>query len=267
MARRVIAAVAALILAGVGIVLVLAYASNADERAMADMETVDVLVATGPIAEGTRADQLTGLVEVRAVPRNFLTSGTVDELEDLEGRLLTTPLAAGEQLQAARFSTPEELRAQNEFELPEEAEDLHQVTVPLANPRALGGNIAPGDTVGVFVSIEPKGEDAPSMTHLTLHKVLVVRVEGGYVEAPPVASPDDEDAEPGEGATGGPEEEQAAADTVLVTLALEAPDAERLVFGMEWGQVWLSYEPEDADENGTQVVVVTIPDDARDVYE
>jgi pilus assembly protein CpaB len=49
--------------------------------------------------------------------------------------------------------------------------------------------------------------------------------------------------------TGGPPD-----GAVLVTLALTAPDAEQLVWGMENGSVWLSAEPTDATEDGTRVV-------------
>src|SRR5690606_9085940 len=111
----------------------------------------------------------------------------------------------------------------------------------------LGGNITLGDTVGGFMSFEvegageyalqPDGSVTPvfdesedgddggggnssiSMTHLSLHKVPVVRVEGGAV-APP---PDSEE-----------EQGQAAQDTINVTLAVPAPDAEKLVFAMEF---------------------------------
>src|SRR5690606_22591109 len=127
---------------------------------MEDLETVDVLVATQAIPEGTRADQLGERVEVQPVPAKFVVDGTVDDVEDLDDKLLTTALVAGEQLTASRFATAEEIRARADFELPEEAQDMHQVTIPLETPRALGGNIAPGDTVGVFISVEPK--DDPS---------------------------------------------------------------------------------------------------------
>ena len=156
---------------------------------------------------------------------------------------------------------------------------MHQVTIPLNNPRALGGNISAGDRVGVFMSFdidggtgfvmspdgavervpvdEEEGEGAGSgsvsTTHLTLHKVLVARVEGGFV-APP----------PGDGEE---ESAQEAQDTINVTLALDAPDAERLVFAAEYGLVWLSLEPEGASEDGTGVVMVTVPNEGRNVYQ
>jgi pilus assembly protein CpaB len=276
--RRVIAAIAALILAAIGVVLVLSYANRADERALADQETVDVFIATEAVAAGITAEDLEQLVESQPVPRAVVVDGAITDLEDIEGLVLTTDLASGEQLVQTRFLTEEELRARGETTLPEGAEALHQVTIPLDKARALGGNVAPGDSVGVFMSFDATssggfvlGEDGQispvpqdegggesvsiSTTHLTLHKVPVVRVEGAYV-APPARAQDAEDAA-----------DESAEDTIFVTLALAAPDAERLVFGMEWGQVWLSFEPEEADEEGTDPIVITIPDEARDVFE
>lgn len=276
MVRRIVAALSALVLAAVAIVLVVAYTSAADERALQGQETEDILVAISAIPEGTSGDALAELVQPQPVPRNYLVEGGVADLADLQGRISTTRIAPGEQIVSSRFATPEELRARAEFELPEEAADLHQLTIPLPQPQALGGNIAPGDRVGVFVAMEPElpddetesgseesdqedsEPDTFSMAHVVLHKVLVIRVEGGYVEPPPTI---DEEGEVQE------EEPQQAEDTILVTLAMPAPDVEKVVFAMEFGQVYLTYEPEDADENGTEPVVVTIPEDVRDLFE
>lgn len=281
MIRRVVAALAALVLAAIGILLVVNYANRADERALEGMETQEVLVATEAIETGTEVASLGERVELRLVPLNFVVDGAVSDLAELDGQLTTTALAPGEQLHRGKFSTPEDLRARGEIELPEEAADLHQVTVALEKSRALGGNVTAGDTVGVFMSFEVTGAEGYSLepdgtivrqtgsdgddaetsdggatgqistTHLTLNKVLVARVEGGFV-----AGQQDTD-----------QESQGAEDTVNVTLALEAPQAEQLVFAMEFGRVWLSLEPETADEDGTGVVVVTIPNEGRNVYQ
>src|ERR671917_139673 len=61
-------------------------------------------------------------------------------------------------------------------------EGLQEVTVPLEPARALGGRIAAGDTVGVFLSFDPfdignTGEKTANVTHLELHKVVVTRVQ------------------------------------------------------------------------------------------
>ncbi|TQM96424.1 hypothetical protein FB476_1292 [Ornithinimicrobium humiphilum] len=57
---------------------------------------------------------------------------------------------------------------------------------------------------------------------------------------------------------------------MLVTLALAAADAEKLVYAMEFGTVWLSLEPESASEDDTKVVVTLMPrraSELRDVFE
>ena len=96
------------------------------------------------------------------------------------------------------------------------------------------------------------GDKTPNTTHLELHKVLVTGVQlentqglGGDAEG------DDEEGRPTSAPTG----------TFLITLALDAPAAEKVVFAAEHGFVWLSAEPEDADESGTEIV------DRGNVYE
>jgi pilus assembly protein CpaB len=280
----VLAAVLALVLALVGILLVINYANRADERALQGMETDNVYVAIQAIEEGTPSVGLAELVETRAVPVQFQEPGAVTDLADVAGQVLVSDLLAGEQLQTAHFATAEELRGQGEFDLPEEAQDLHQVTIPLDNPRALGGAIAAGDTVGVFGSFQVQSEDeyvldaegnverVPegqsedntgegvgdfSLTDLLIHKALVVRVEGGYVAPPPGLGAEDDEGD----AEGGP------ADTIHVTLALGADDAGGVIYAMEFGSLWLTLEPETASDEETRTVVITVPERARNVVE
>ena len=46
----------------------------------------------------------------------------------------------------------------------------------------------------------------------------------------------------------------ASANGVMVTLALSAADAEEVVYGAEYGTLWLSLEPADVVLTGTRVV-------------
>lgn len=288
MIKRVIAAVAALLLAAIGILLVINYANRADERALADQETVDVLVATETIPQGARADELGDTVEVRQIPRAYVVQDAVEAVEDLEDRVAQREIRADEQLSSGLFVPVDELRRQGAFVLPEEAETLHQLTVNIPNPRALGGSIAAGDLVGVFSTFEvepPSGwtidesgaliwddeqasnrgdtagegdegeqgstnsDDTITYTDLLLDKVLVVRVEGGYV----AAQEDGQDA--------------GAADTVHVTLAVEPQDAARVIFAMETGSLWLTFAPEDAEDADVDAVVPALPSQVIGVIE
>ena len=76
MARRLLAAFAALLLLVVGTAVLVAYVNGADSRALAGVRTVDVLVAEQPIPEGTSGDQLADLVRTEKVPAKTAVAGT-----------------------------------------------------------------------------------------------------------------------------------------------------------------------------------------------
>jgi pilus assembly protein CpaB len=236
--RRLIAAVAALILAGLGAVLLLAYVGAADQRAMAGMQTVPVLVVGKPVAKGTPAEKLTGLVKKKTLPVTAVAPGTVSDLKSISGRVTTTDLQPGEQVLASRFVDPASLEDPNAIKIPA---GMQQLSLALESQRVLGGELTPGATVGVFISL-PKDNTRPPQTHLVLHKVLVTRVVNG------VASAQTESESQPRNAAGLPQ------GTLMVTLATAAPGAEKIVFGAEHGKVWLSLEPADATETGTQVL-------------
>lgn len=233
MRRRALAALAAVVLAAVGGVLLLAYVGAADSRALADLETTPVLVVTEPVPEGATAQQLAAAVEVRQLPRLAVAPGSATSVADLSGLVSTAALQPGEQVLRSRFADPAALAAEAGVEIPP---GLHQVSLQLEPERALGGTVTPGATVGVFLSVT-RGESA--LTQLGLHKVLVTAVSG----VAPVAGEE------------GAESSAAPTEALTVTLALPGPDAQRLVFAAEHGTVWLSAEPDDAP--GTAVRATT----------
>jgi len=232
--RRILAAFLALVLAGTGAVLLLGYVKGADRRAMAGMETANVLVVTALIPNGTSADALTKLVAMQVLPAKAVAAGTLSSLATIAGQVATTDLQPGEQLFASRFADPASLADADKIEIPK---GMQQLSVSLERPRMLGAMLTPGAKVGVFVSLPRDGEQPP-LTHLVLHQVLVTKI-GGDLPAPPSE---------GEGEATEP------ADMVSVTFALTAADAEKLVFGAEHGRLWLSLEPSDAKTSGTRVV-------------
>src|SRR3954471_24068494 len=164
--RRLLAAFAALLLLVVGGVVLLAYVHGADARALAGVRTVEVLVAVKRIPEGTSGDALDGLVRRELVPVKTAVSGRVVNLSSLSGRVATIDLLPGEQLLFNRFSRPADLKAPGTVEVPK---GFQEVSVLLEPQRAVGGRLAAGDTVGVYLSQgEPVGQ-----THAVLHQVLV----------------------------------------------------------------------------------------------
>ena len=107
----------------------------------------------------------------------------------------------------------------------------------LDSQRALGGNLAPGDTVGVYFSVGDR-------THQGLHDVRVSRVQGGLDAAPAEESSDETPA-------------PLPATGVMVTLEVSAADAKKAVHAAEHGTIWLSNEPTDAVATGTRAITGT----------
>lgn len=240
MKRRVIAAVVAVVLAGVGAFGLYSYVQRADARALAGQETVQVLVVTKAVPEHTPSEQLTTSVESKLLPRASVAAGALTSLDEVSGLITGVDLQPGEQVLASRFIDQGSLTTPLSAPVPS---GLQEVSVQLDTQRVVGGNLKPGDTVGMFLSMEvehPKNEQNPkdSLTHLTYHRVLVTRVQGGLAAMP---------AE--EGAAAMPEDK-----SVMVTLAVTAAQAEKVVWTAEYGSIWLSNENADADQRGTKIV-------------
>ena len=256
MGRRAVAITVAVLLAAVGTLALFLWVQGAEERALEGQETVDVLVVTEEIPRGTSAGDIGERVEPQAIPRVAVATGAVQDLSAVEDLVTSVDLLPGEQVIRARFIDPQELQREATVEVPA---GLQEVTVSLEPQRALGGNLFPGDTVGVFSSFEPfqvsgaapdggpeptTGAQTPNATNLILHKVLVTRVQVEERVQDPQAEATDSEADP---------QGLAPTTNTLVTLAVDSPAAERIVFTAEHGSVWLSLEPADATEEGTEV--------------
>ncbi|MGY1623646.1 Flp pilus assembly protein CpaB [Geodermatophilus sp. SYSU D00965] len=242
MRRRLLAATAALVLAAAGTVVLLAYVRGADARALAGVRTVEVLVVDQLIPEGTPGDDVPDLVRTEQLPAKAAVEGRVTDLSALAGQVATGDLQPGEQLLAGRFATPESLTAPGTVAAPE---GTSEVSVLLEPQRAVGGRLAAGDEIGVYVSMTLEDDAGKSVgtTHATLHGALVTQVQGA-----PAPATDDSATETASSGSAAP------TNSLLVTMALPARDAELVVFGMEHGTVWLTLEPEGADRSGTKVV-------------
>lgn len=236
MRRRLLAALAALVLAVVGALVLVAYVRGADKRALAGVASVPVYVVTAPIAKGTPATDLGSKVRAELVPAEAAAADRVHFLHELTGKVATVDLEPGEQLLTSRFGSPNSLQAPGTVAAPKGDSEL---SIQLDAERALGGNVTAGDKVGVYVSY--KLPDGTGLTHVVLHRVLVTQVQG--------SAPAATDSKNGTQATAA-----STAQTVLVTLALTSKEAEPVVWGMEHGTVWLSLEPDGADTGGTTVI-------------
>lgn len=230
MNRRLIGLVAALALAAIGTTVLVGYVRSAEARALEGERLVDVLVVTETVESGTKSEELADKVRTEQVPSKVRAAGAVSDLGDLKGRVAAVDLLAGEQIVSERFVAPD---VQRRGAVPE---GMLEVTVQLDPARAVGGRVVPGSTVGVVVSFDDLGTGGP-VTHLMLHKVLVTAVQADQ----PPPSDDEDDAS------------IAPKGSLLITLAVDAASAEKVVFAAEHGRLWLTLEPENANEAGTRV--------------
>ncbi len=255
--RKVVGVIVALCLAVAGTGLLVAYVNGAEDRALEGEELVDVVTADGTIDAGTPAEDLRSRVSVEQVPAKVRAEGAVGSVDELAGLVASIQLRDGEQLLRVRFVDPVtfERDAGRIADIPD---GMQEITLSLEPERAGGGALLPGDRVGVFASFEPfnvssevplelddgviipPNGSTPNSTRVLLHKVLVTNVQ--LEELPEVAD------QKGLGDELDREVRLAPTGNVLVSVAVDTFDAERLVFTAEFGTIWLSLEPEHAIE-------------------
>lgn len=238
MKTRLIGAILAIVLAITGAVVLTGYVNGADVRAAAGAEFVAVYLVKEEIPAGTEASVIGDLITETQIPALAAVPGRVTKLGDLKGLVADIALMPGEQLLESRWVSPATRAASGDVALPE---GMQSVSIALPVERVVGGTIKPGDTVGVVISANvtlADGAGEERIARQVFHKVLVTAVREG-TSTPPA---DEADAAAG------------ASDTVMVTLARPTADIQKLVWGKEFGTVWLTIEPETADGTGSAAI-------------
>ncbi len=274
MKKRIIGFLAALVLALVGSTLLVAFVSGAEDRALAGETVVEVWVAESEIEQGTSGENLEDLVVLERIPTKVQVEGAIADLASLDGLVAAIDVLPGEQLTIDRFIEP---RSVSKYARVEQApEGFLEMSMSLSPERVVGGSVKPGDTVALVASFDPfdqsqgtlpdgleivvtneqldtlldryldssNSDKTPSESHILQHKVLVTNVQ--EEELPQSTFSDDDTVETGAAL--------APTGNLLVTVALDAPSIERLVFAMEFGRIWLAIDPEGAPEDGTQII-------------
>ncbi|WP_249335987.1 Flp pilus assembly protein CpaB [Sinomonas gamaensis] len=240
---------AALIVAVVGTVLLLTYVNGADRRAFANVETEDVYVVQKAIPAGTAAASLGDSVVKKTLPKAAIAANTMADLSSVQGKVASVDLQPGEQLLANRFVDPTAVKSSGRANVPA---GMQEVSIKLPIERVVGGALAPGDTVGILLSFA--AQDAqPAQTQLTYNKVLITAVQLSSGANAQDTSTSQSAANSGSGgiATGS---NNAGAGEYLVTFALPAADAQRIVYSVEFGKVYLTKEPGNALENASGTI-------------
>ena len=216
MTTRIIAVILAAVLAIVGATLLIFYVRGADERAFDGAKLTQVLIVKDDIASGTAASDLGTSVDLESVPSAYVAEGAITDVSQLKGLVAAVSLKPGEQVLASRFVSPDAFGAGGgSVAVPK---GLQEITVSLDVQRVVGGTLVAGDLVGVFGSLPTDNVD-PARTQLIESKILVTSVAR------------DSSLDPSTQQTSG---------AVLVSLAVTADQAQRIIYDLEFGQVYLS---------------------------
>lgn len=250
---RVIGAVVAFVLAIAGAIALVVYVQGADQRAANGAELKPVFVVSKIVPKGTAGDQLKEFVKVEKLPAIAIQPDIVTDLSALSGKVANADILVGDQVVEQRFSDPQKLAQEGDVKLPA---GMQEVTIPLSVQRVVGGAIVPGSTVGVVYTAGTQSlaaSEGKAVTQFIYHRMLVIGVTPGtsYVPAKPATGSNTTSSSSSSSAGSAQ-----AVSTVMVTLAATTPQVEKLVYGAEQqqsgnGGIWLTLEPEGADESGS----------------
>jgi pilus assembly protein CpaB len=250
---RLLGGIAALVLAVVGTVLLVVYVQGADTRAAQGLDPVQVLVVKESVPAGTKAEDLNKYVQLESIPQNAVPEGAVEQLSDQSGKITSVALEPGEQLLASRLVDPREL-VPGTVPVPD---GLEEVTLLLSPERILGGRLEAGDTVTVYTSFKAEDSipaDAPvpaevkgwkQSTGLLFHDVLVTAVQK--------AAPDAQQSGNTEASGSADGSVEMPNGSAYVTVARSDADAAKLVYGAEFGTIWLAKQTDTTTKNDPPV--------------
>jgi pilus assembly protein CpaB len=229
MGRRTLLLVAALVIAALGTTGVFLYVNGVDERAQADYDLVEVLVATAPIAVGTTAQEASdsGTLELRPFLRKSLQG--MPALSDISGiadKVALAPIAAGEPILEGQFG---EENQTGTLPIPE---GKLAVSVQLDDPARVAGFVGAGSRVAIFLTTGTGGDS--DETRLLLSNIEVIAA--GQTTQTPVTSASQ------------PTEDLPKA---LLTLAVSQEEAQKIVYGSQHGQMHFGLLREDSEVTAT----------------
>jgi pilus assembly protein CpaB len=233
MGRRTLLLITSILIAAVGTALVAIYVRGADERAEADADLVEVVVATKRVNAGTPAgtavDSLSFATD-RVLKRERVTGAftSLEQFVESTGDAVAVgPILPGQIIQAAMFGETAVVTGTGL-----EAGEM-RIAVQLNDPNRSAGFLREGSLVAVFFT---SGDGPAQQTNLLVPRVRVLNI-GATVQAPAKSSSGQGATAGGDGATSAVED---TVPTTIVSVAVKQPDAQKLIFGQKAGELYLA---------------------------
>lgn len=251
-AGKSIAIVVAVLLAALATWAIFSYVQGIEQRAFDDAELVEVFLAEQEIPAGQSAQQASQLGSIVRdnLPRTAIPDGAIGQLEQINDLVALERILPGEIIVQPRWGQPEDV-ATSTFEIPEGHE---AISVQVGLVPGVAGYVGAGDRVSMIAHLElpqeededavdEDGEPIPPSINDFLAQYLLQDVEVLAVGPRPASQPAEGDGEPAA--------EEEAGGSVLLTVALEPEDAEKLVFAINNANLHFTLLPEDAEPADT----------------
>ncbi len=236
--RRVLILIVAAALAVVTAFITFSYVSSADQRAFGNAELVEVFMVKQDIAKGLPGERALdeGYIGKDRIPAKFVPAKVVVDVQTLRGKVALAPMAAGLPVVDGSFVEP---RAARESFAQRLDKGMQAVTISVSEVQGVARLIVPGDRVNLLLTMEdaPTSPGAPAVknTQFVLQGIEVLAV-GNATELQP-----GEQAAPATVQVG----QAQTAESSLLTFAVPALDAERVVHASAVGSVHLTLVPPD----------------------
>jgi pilus assembly protein CpaB len=258
MRSRGLVVVLALILATLAVVGLFLYTRSVKQDATSGGALTEVVVSKVDIAANSDLNQLIneGQFELKNVPTDDLVQGAIQQVSELRNRRNSVPILEGEQIPLSRVEGGK--IAGGVLGIPD---GLEAIVVALDAPRAVAGAMAGGDFVTIYAtfadvplkqkknqtttsSAAATGPQQPAQQGQDVTVVLVPQVQVLRVAVPQQEN----------GVSG-----TVTSDTtgnITVALGLKPEDAQKFVFALEQGKVWLSLLPPNGE--GVELKPLTV---------
>lgn len=233
--RRSVGVGAAVVLAGIGSLGLVSWASSSKSSAEAQQAQTAVVIIDKRVPKGASAATIKAASHVGTVQQKNLAAGALTSEDQVGNQVAAADLEPGDQLVRARLAAVTSGAPAGTV----------QVSASLSAEAAVGGQLKAGDTVGVYLSFEPSHGGSsgaaptpapPTTTDLAFQHVLVTNVQSTS------------------GQSSGGTAQQVSNENFVVTLALSPAQSKHFVFAAEFGHIWLSNEPATVKADGTGII-------------
>lgn len=240
--KRTTALVIAVVLAALATITLVSWSRGLEKKAFEGTETVSAYVAKDDIAANMKAEDAIakGLIEKETLPRAAVADDAITTLQQIAGKVASVAILKGEQIVGRRWT--EFAATSSILPIPP---GRQAITVETDLPPGVGGFVRPGDRVSIIAKGE--AECASRTTRCTVAGTGV-RVEAGQkvtlakfiLQDVQVLAVDRKVLGRALSDTDQKESSSSSNDSVMLTLAVTASEAEKVAFGVLGGKLYFT---------------------------